>query len=195
MPMADPEQATSGRYVTSALGMLPNRGNPSRPEWRIVRGHPAHAQEIREWIGGAAREHGCGIDPAEATLAVSELFTNALIHGPSGGRVLVGYWLLHDGMRLVVCDAGGPTTPRIHHPAGSEEGGRGLQIVNAVATAWGSFRAGRARVVWCDLGAVQDECVGAHRWGWVGAVLITGLLAGRGMPSSCQKIVGDSSRR
>ncbi len=44
-------------------------------------------------------------------MVVSELFGNAVMYGPAGGRVLVGYCLWREGARLVVCDGGGPGMP------------------------------------------------------------------------------------
>ena len=109
-------------------------------------------------------------------MVVSELFTNAVMHGPAGGRVLVGYCLWQDGAQIVVCDAGGTTSPRLRDPGKLDEGGRGLQVVDAVAAAWGTFRAGHAQAVWCDLGKLL-EFTGAAQ-AWLRPVLAATSLAG-----------------
>ena len=66
------------------------------------------------------------------------------MHGPAGGRVLVGYCLWRQGARLVVCDGGGPGVPRTLHGGELAEGGRGLRVVDALAARWGSLIIARA---------------------------------------------------
>ena len=110
------------------------------PGWRIIDADPGHARQVRDWIRSAITRHDCPVDPADAALAVSELYANAVMHGPAGGRVLAGYCLWSAGARIVVCDGGGPGTPRVRPGAGLAEGGRGLQVVDSVAARWGSFR-------------------------------------------------------
>jgi hypothetical protein len=128
---------------------------------------------VREWIIPVVGQDR-GISTADVALVVSELFTNSVVHGPAGGRVLVGCWPWPTGARIVVCDAGGATAPQLRAPAGWDIGGRGLQIVDAMAAAWGSFRIGSAQTVWCDLGAVPGT--GANSWAWLPAAVADGAL-------------------
>ena len=96
---------------------------------------------MRDWIGSAISGHDCPVDPADAALVVSELFANAVMHGPAGGRVLVGYCLWRQGARLVVCDGGGPGTPRLRARAASSPKAAGAcSVVDSLAARWGSFR-------------------------------------------------------
>ena len=101
------------------------------PGWRAYSAHPRHIRAIRDWIACAVASHGCPVEPSIAALAVSELFTNAILHGPPGGRALVCYCLWGGGVRIVVCDGGGTTIPQLRDPADGEEGGRGLHVVEA----------------------------------------------------------------
>jgi hypothetical protein len=126
------------------------------PGWHVFDACPGHGKQVRDWIARVVSWHGCSVDPDDAALLVSELFANALMHGPKGGHVLVGYCLWPGGARIVVCDGGGATTPRLRDPSEMDEGGRGLHVVAAVAAAWGSFRAEHALAVWCDLGKPLD---------------------------------------
>src|SRR5450755_432133 len=50
------------------------------------------------------------------------------------------------------------------------EGGRGLQVVDALAARWGSFRAARAQVVWCDLGQPLPAAT-VEAWAWLNNLL------------------------
>jgi anti-sigma regulatory factor (Ser/Thr protein kinase) len=115
---------------------------------------------IRDWISRVVAAHPGPADPADAALVVSELFANAVIHGPPSGQVLVGYVLWSHGARIVVSDGGGATMPRLRDSTGLEEGGRGLYVVDALSAQWGSFRTPRAQVVWCDLGQPMHAAAG-----------------------------------
>jgi len=152
------------------------------PGWRIVAADPAQARQVRDWIRAAINRHHCPADPDEAALAVSELYANAVMHGPEGGRVLVGYCLWSAGARIFVCDGGGLTTPRVCRDVSLAEGGRGLQVIGALAAEWGSFRLPGARVVWCDLGQPL-RAPAADAWAWLHRVLavcpLTAGTAGR----------------
>ena len=122
------------------------------PGWRWFDADPACGKAVRDWIARVVGAHGCPVDAPDAALVVSELFGNAVRHGPDAGNVLVAYLLWRDGARIVVCDRGGPTLPRLRDRDSCAEGGRGLQVVDALAACWGSFRAAHVQVVWCDLG-------------------------------------------
>jgi anti-sigma regulatory factor (Ser/Thr protein kinase) len=136
------------------------------PGWRVYGAHPRNGKAVRDWIAHAVVAHDCPVDPGSAALAVSELFTNAVLYGPLGGRVLVGYCLWGGGARIAVCDGGGTTTPQLRHPVDGEEGGRGLHVVEATSAQWDSFRMGLAQVVWCDLG--QPLAVThSDAWAWL----------------------------
>ncbi|GAA2262860.1 ATPase [Streptomyces ruber] len=86
-----------------------------------------------------------------ATLVVSELVTNAIVHA-AGERVVCE---LHDGddrVRIAVRDEGcapGTALPSPRRP--EEEHGRGLLLVEAVCRAWGTQEAGPGLLVWVDL--------------------------------------------
>jgi anti-sigma regulatory factor (Ser/Thr protein kinase) len=148
-------------------------GNPGRwrgPGWQVFDSDPRHGRQIREWISSAFSGHDCPVDAADGAMVVTELYSNAVRHGPAGGRVLVGYCLWHDGARLVVCDAGGSGAPRLVHVGDLAEGGRGLHVVEALAARWGTFRLAGALAVWCDFG--QPPRVAAEdAWAWLHLVL------------------------
>jgi Histidine kinase-like ATPase domain len=140
------------------------------PGWRIVTGDQEQARQVRDWIGSAVSRHDCPVDPADVTLAISELYANAVMHGPPGSRVLAGYCLWSAGARIVVCDGGGPTAPQIRRAESLAEGGRGLQVIDALAGRWGSFRLPGAQAVWCDFGQPL-RAPDADAWAWLRRVL------------------------
>lgn len=151
------------------------------PGWRVVDARPRNSGEIRHWVTQAVVRHGCPVDKDDVALVVDELFTNAVVHGPADGRVLVGYCLRRVGIRIVVCDGGGSGAPRLCQPDGQSVGLRGLQIVDALTTRWGHFRIGNARVVWCDLGEPL-HVPAADAWAWLRRVLSKDSLSAPARP-------------
>ncbi|MER7520366.1 SpoIIE family protein phosphatase [Streptomyces sp. NPDC126499] len=79
-------------------------------------------------------------------LVVSELVGNALRYGngPGGLRLLRGERLV-----VEVSDTG-PDLPQIQHADLSDEGGRGLQLINMLCRRWGSCRTVTGKVVWAE---------------------------------------------
>ena len=85
-------------------------------------------------------------------LCVSELATNALLHGVPPGRYF-RVFLRCDGtvVRVEVHDSG-PGVPRIVDEDERGAGGRGLLLVAGLADAWGVRERGLGKAVWCEFG-------------------------------------------
>jgi anti-sigma regulatory factor (Ser/Thr protein kinase) len=83
-----------------------------------------------------------------AQLLVSELVTNAVMHG--GGH-LVGLRIsnLDGGLRVEVDDDAPTELPQLH-PV-DDAPARGLHIVDALSSAWGCSPDGDRKTVWCEL--------------------------------------------
>ena len=83
-----------------------------------------------------------------ALLVVSELATNAILHGASPFTVS----LSHDGsgLRLVVGDRSS-TPPRRRAPDLERHGGRGLHLVDTITSEWGCDRVDGGKLVWAEL--------------------------------------------
>lgn len=86
----------------------------------------------------------------DAEIVVSELVANAVEHGR--GLVTVDVEQEVHRLRVEVASAAGTSTPRVLHPVPLEPSGRGLLIVDALASTWGhrDDRGGR-RTVWAEL--------------------------------------------
>ena len=83
-----------------------------------------------------------------AVVLVSELVTNALVHGKGGVELRLR--LTRD--RLVVeVEDGGYHMPRRRRARDDEEGGRGLQLVATLADRWGARFTDGGKVVWAEL--------------------------------------------
>ncbi|MER7751489.1 ATP-binding protein [Kitasatospora sp. NPDC097643] len=87
-----------------------------------------------------------GLDPDSACLILSELVTNALIHGEGRPAILLE---LRDGrLHMTVSDASRTPVQR-QAPDDSRASGRGLDIVDALAEAWGVEPTGpHGKAVW-----------------------------------------------
>ena len=85
-----------------------------------------------------------------ALLLVSELATNALRHGSPPVRLSLR--LDRDRLRVEVSDSC-PDLPELSHPDPDQVGGRGLQIVQQLAAAWGATALPRrlGKTVWFEL--------------------------------------------
>lgn len=93
----------------------------------------------------------------DAVLILSELLSNACKHGRPLGDAAVGdgdvraAWQLDPRGRLIVevTDGGGPTRPAPSTPSVTAHGGRGLNIITALADDWGVRDDARGEVtVW-----------------------------------------------
>ncbi|WP_443064724.1 ATP-binding protein [Streptomyces sp. NBC_00588] len=93
----------------------------------------------------------------DAVLILSELLSNACKHGRplgdamSGDGDVLAAWRVDRGGRLTVSvtDGGGPTRPAPSTPSVTAHGGRGLNIITALADDWGVRDEARGEVtVW-----------------------------------------------
>jgi hypothetical protein len=71
--------------------------------------------------------------------------------------------------------------PRLVHGGESAEGGRGLRVVDSLATRWGSLRPPGALAVWCDFGQPL-HAPASDAWAWLHLVLSVCDLSAPGHP-------------
>jgi len=90
-------------------------------------------------------------------LLVSELVTNAILH--TGTQVEVSLRLAGPRLRSAVAD-GSLRVPVLRRSGTSVETGRGLQLVEELATAWGVEAAAGGKTVWFEVDlAARDRLV------------------------------------
>ncbi|MGW0938673.1 ATP-binding protein [Streptomyces sp. NPDC002666] len=119
---------------------------------RFFRRERRSVREAREFVRSALADWGFGeVRADEVLVCVSELATNALVHGVPPGR---GYrlmvWLRGEGQVRVEVHDSGDGEPGVGEPDG--ESGRGLVIVDALADRWGVGERVPGKVVWCEFG-------------------------------------------
>lgn len=93
----------------------------------------------------------------DAVLVVSELLSNALRHAhplPSG-QIRVSWHWTEEHVEVAVSDGGAATEPRAGRPTLSSLGGRGLGIVEYLASTWGVRHEGDITTVWAVVTAVD----------------------------------------
>ncbi|MFJ4962419.1 ATP-binding protein [Streptomyces sp. NPDC088729] len=88
----------------------------------------------------------------DAALVVSELATNALLHGAIRGRLFrVHLTLTASALRIAVSDPRGERLPCLREPDAEDCYGRGLQIVARLADDWGVEPRTVGKTVWAEL--------------------------------------------
>jgi anti-sigma regulatory factor (Ser/Thr protein kinase) len=101
---------------------------------------------LANWQAGGSHD--------DIVLVVSELVTNALLHGH--GTPVVRLLGETDRIRVEVCDDS-PLLPVSHRVTPTS--GLGLRVVEQISVAWGASRRRRGKVVWCELPAEPSDVV------------------------------------
>ncbi|MFJ7073895.1 SpoIIE family protein phosphatase [Streptomyces sp. NPDC098781] len=122
---------------------------PLRERWTVWR-VPQAAGHARRFTRRTLR--AWGVPPRDrdtVLLVVSELVTNALVH--TDGRVRLDLTLVNQRMRVAVADASPRTPVRPTRVSWEATGGRGILLVEAVSTAWGSVPISGGKQVWSEI--------------------------------------------
>lgn len=110
-------------------------------------GDAGSLREARHLVDDALRSSPERIRSAVVLMA-GEILTNAVVHG--GGWFLLSLDVSTWRVRVEVTDATAGQ-PRVLRPNGIREHGRGMAIVDAMATKWGTDHLGTHKVVWFEL--------------------------------------------
>jgi anti-sigma regulatory factor (Ser/Thr protein kinase) len=118
--------------------------------WLRLTSHPTSSRAARNFVTGTLIEWGLGPLVDSASLVVSELVTNSIIHAGTDIEVSVAWHL--GALRLTVRD-NSPDLPR-PRIARRDEHGRGLTVVTALSRAFGVLPTTEGgKVVWAVLNA------------------------------------------
>lgn len=110
---------------------------------------PESVADARAWLGKTLAKWDAAADTVEnAVLLLSETFTNALVHnaGIDDTVVTAAWW--HGHLRVTVSD------PDLRVPVldlADDEHGRGLLIVSALATRWGSTKTRTGKITFFEM--------------------------------------------
>ena len=102
-----------------------------------------------------------GLAVSDGDLVISELVTNAVVHGE--GEVMVTLARVAGGVRIAVHDSG-PGLVVHRHPNPSAVNGRGIDLVSRVALEFGWVAAsdGAGKTVWAVLPAITLDGARGH---------------------------------
>jgi serine/threonine-protein kinase RsbW len=119
----------------------------------LLEAQPFAARTGRRWVMESLRGAGplAAKDAEVIELLAGELLANAVVHGPGGGTIWVQ--ATHDGsaVRVAVRDEGAEL-PQLKHPSPTALGGRGVGLVDMLASRWGIEDQGPAgKTVWFAL--------------------------------------------
>ena len=140
---------------------------------------PASVRRAREVVRSWLVDVGRSNTEYVAAQIVTELTTNAVVH--AHGPVVLHLWCRRDGVRIGVSD-GSTELPRLTSEDPSAASGRGLHLVDRLASRWDSDVHERGKITWAeithdlDAGAetvtlpVLDGAARPARWhlGWRG---------------------------
>ncbi|CAM5583435.1 non-specific serine/threonine protein kinase OS=Streptomyces gougerotii OX=53448 GN=GCM10010227_48910 PE=3 SV=1 [Streptomyces diastaticus subsp. diastaticus] len=123
---------------------------PARCE-RFYRRERRSVPAARDFAAAVLDEWDARVRRDDVLLCVSELATNALLHGVPPGRGFRLFVLRADdgGVRVEVHDSG-DGHPATRAPGDEAESGRGLLLVSALADDWGVGERDPGKSVWCS---------------------------------------------
>ncbi len=151
--LADPSLATSVEKVCKAhsevvgTGLVPPGRVQPEPTRLFEDASPA-VREARRFVVETLLTWGCVDLADDAALVVTELATNALLHARSGFTVTIT--ALQPGVRISVRDKSG-LLPARRQAAQTAPSGRGLSLVESIASDWGARPLPDGKVIWADL--------------------------------------------
>ena len=111
---------------------------------------PTSVARIRRFTTDACRTGAPGVDCDTVALLVSEVATNALVHGD--GEVRVRVVPQPHGVRIEIAD-GSTALPMLRSASPFDEGGRGVALVEALSSGWGSEATDSGKTVWFEVAA------------------------------------------
>jgi anti-sigma regulatory factor (Ser/Thr protein kinase) len=141
--MAGNSDEAAGLYATasSTLHLLPDA---------------AQIGTARSFVRQTLGTWGLSPQTGEIEVAVSELVTNAIMHGE--GSVDVTVWRLADRLRVEVIDEGFDSRPiQIRDTNATSQRGWGLRLVENLSDGWGADRRPGHTLVWMEHQLPTDD--------------------------------------
>lgn len=124
--------------------------SPARSQSVSLPGEPEDAAAARRVLRRALIAWKADALEASASLLLSELVANAVLHART--EIQVRITLTDDALRLEVADRSS-RPPRLRRYDLDAATGRGIALVAAVARTWGVELTEEGKVVWCELDA------------------------------------------
>lgn len=116
----------------------------------------------RLWVVDRCAELHLDMEGTDLPLLVSELVTNACVHGAE--PIYIHLDVANGRVRVEVED-GSSVMPKVKQSDKRSTVGRGLMIVEALSRAWGAESTGAGKVVWAEV-PIRPADSNATRRGW-----------------------------
>lgn len=117
----------------------------------VVQAEPRAPRAVRHWVMRTVAGLGVtGAGNQVVELLTAEIVSNAVVHGPSDGEVRVRLRVAGPCVRVEVTDTG-HGSPTVRHPEPTAPNGRGLLLVEALATSWGTRPDEAGTTVWFEV--------------------------------------------
>jgi anti-sigma regulatory factor (Ser/Thr protein kinase) len=110
----------------------------------------ATVAEARRWARGILTAWDADDLEWELSQLLTEVVTNAVLHAGTTLRVVLEQDAASGKLRCEVSD-GSPVRPRLRRHSAEATTGRGLQLLESVATSWGVDPVGVGKTVWFEL--------------------------------------------
>lgn|GEM_PF-425306 len=137
------------RDIRSAASV--RRRAPQVRDEIVLDAAPAAPRTARRWVMQVAAAAGIGGAANQvAELLTGELVANTVVHGPAGAPVVVRATVTDGVLRVDVEDCGGGT-PRLRRTEPTAPNGRGLALVDALASGWGTTHETGRTTVWFEV--------------------------------------------
>jgi anti-sigma regulatory factor (Ser/Thr protein kinase) len=114
---------------------------------------PASASAARRFLRSTLEAWGCEDLNEVASLLVSEVVTNAVLHARSPIELVIGH--ANDVLRVEVLDRDGRLPVRKNYAIDAGTG-RGMLLVDSMADRWGAERRPQGKIVWFELDHVAE---------------------------------------
>jgi anti-sigma regulatory factor (Ser/Thr protein kinase) len=114
--------------------------------------HPSSATLARSYALDLVAPWASGEFTADTGLLVTELVANAVLHGAA--PIHLELFVHRPFVGIEVFD-GSSVRPVVRPLGGEMSSGRGLRLVDAIATSWGTRARIDGKVVWCELHETQ----------------------------------------
>ncbi len=149
---AEPPRPAAQVWPCAAVPSL--AGTHHRIAARVLGPELESCQAARDFTRSTLRAWDLDVVLMDAAVVASELVTNALSHGMNGQehtQAELIWWCQASHLLCVVIDPS--MQPPVRRPASpAAQSGRGLQVVQAIASAWGwTPLAAAHKAVWADL--------------------------------------------
>jgi anti-sigma regulatory factor (Ser/Thr protein kinase) len=144
------------------FGGEPSNRHPNRIDLALA-AEPEHIATARRQVTAHLRSWNLGHLAADAALITSELVTNAVLYGRTE-TVTVHLaecgTLAEPQLLIAVTDQSPAAVPAACSPEAAEEHGRGLFILECVASCWGAMAKPRGgKLVWATLAVKTPDAV------------------------------------